>query len=174
MKQHFAIAAALLAGCLFAAGPAAAQTHANRSTADRTFMMKAAQGGMAEVELGTLAKNNGSSPDVKEFGSKMVDDHTAANNELKQIAAKENVTLPTSLDAKDQALKDRLSKLSGPAFDKAYMAAMVKDHEHDVTEFRREASSGQDPEVKQFAAKTLPTLQGHLEMAKTTHQKVSH
>ena len=72
MKQGFAIATALLAGGLFAAGPVAAQStkHANRSTADRTFMMKAAQGGMAEVELGTLAKNNASSQAVKDFASK--------------------------------------------------------------------------------------------------------
>ncbi|HJT88907.1 MAG TPA: DUF4142 domain-containing protein [Bryobacteraceae bacterium] len=139
---------------------------------DDTFMNKAAQGGMAEVELGQLAQQRASNSAVKEFGTRMVNDHTTVNNELKSIAAKENVTLPTSLDAKDQATYDRLSKLSGADFDRAYMSDMVKDHTADISEFKKEASSGNDPQVKAFASKALPTLESHLKQAKSVNDKV--
>ena len=125
---------------------------------DNTWMTKAAQGGMAEVELGKLAQTNASSDAVKQFGQRMVDDHTKAGEELARIAADKGITLPTGLDAKDQATKDRLSKLTGKEFDRAYMQDMVKDHRTDVAEFKKEAASGKDPEVKAFASKTLPTL----------------
>jgi putative membrane protein len=142
------------------------------SKADRTFAMKAAQGGMAEVQLGKLAVDRASSQKVKDFGQKMVDDHSKASDQLKSIAAKENLTLPTSLSTKDQALKDRLSNLSGPAFDKAYMNSMVKDHETDIAEFQKEANSGSNPDLKNFASQTLPTLQQHLDLAKSTASSV--
>ena len=149
------------------------QGTANRmTTSDNTFATKAAQGGMAEVQLGNLAKDHASSPDVKQFGQKMVDDHTKANDELKSIAARKNITLPTSVDAKDQATYDRLSKLNGAAFDKAYMRDMVSDHRTDVNEFRKEANSGSDADLKAFASKTLPTLEEHLRMAESTESKV--
>jgi len=134
-------------------------------SADNSFVTKAAAGGMAEVELGKLAASQGSSEKVKQFGQKMVDDHSKANEELKEIAAKKNITLPTGLDAKAQATRDRLTKLSGAQFDHAYMQDMLKDHKADVAEFRKESTSGQDAEVKAFAAKTLPTLEEHLKMA---------
>ena len=135
--------------------------------ADSAFAMKAAQGGMAEVKLGQLATEKGSSQTVKDFGQKMVDDHGKANNELKQLASQKSWTLPTDISAKDQATYDRLSKLSGAQFDKEYMADMVKDHKADVAEFQREADRGTDPDLKAWAAKTLPTLQQHLSMAQS-------
>ena len=124
---------------------AAAQTSAMKSdsatarmdTADRAFVKKAAQGGMAEVELGKLATERASDPDVKKFGERMVNDNTKANDQLKEVASSKNVTLPKSLDAKDEATKKRLSSLSGAAFDRAYMTDMVTDHTKDVAEFRR-------------------------------------
>lgn len=136
--------------------------------ADQHFMMKAAQGGMAEVQLGKLATQNASSQAVKDFGQKMVDDHSKANDELKGLAARKNVTLPTSLDPQDQATMDRLSKLNGPAFDRAYMRDMVVDHKKDIADFRKEANSGADSDVKTWASNTLPTLQQHLQMAQST------
>ena len=142
------------------------------SKADKTFAMKAAQGGMAEVQLGQLAVDKGSSQKVKDFGQKMVDDHTKANDKLKSIAAKQNLTLPTSLSTKDQALKDKLSKLSGATFDKAYMSSMVKDHQMDVADFQKEANSGSDSDLKNFASQTLPTLEQHMDMAKSTANAV--
>jgi len=130
------------------------------------FAKEAAIGGMAEVELGKLAKDKGSSDAVKQFGQRMVDDHSKANDELKSVAKQKNIDLPTSLDAKHQAVVDRLSKLSGAEFDRAYSSEMLKDHEQDVKEFQKEANSGIDPDMKNFASKTLPTLQEHLKMAK--------
>lgn len=142
------------------------QNTANRMTsADSNWVTKVAQGGMAEVELGKLAQSQGASDAVKDFGKRMVDDHSKANDELTQIAQSKNITLPNSLDSKSQATKDRLSKLSGADFDRAYIADMVKDHRADVAEFKKEAIGGSDPEVKAFAAKTLPTLEEHLKQA---------
>jgi putative membrane protein len=133
---------------------------------DKKFVREAAQGGMAEVELGKLATEKASSDEVKKFGQRMVDDHTKAGNELKQIAGEKGIVVSQQLSAKDKMTKDRLSKLSGEQFDKAYMADMVKDHTQDVADFQKEANSGADSDVKNFAAKTLPTLQDHLREAK--------
>jgi putative membrane protein len=140
--------------------------------ADQTFVKKAAEGGMAEVQLGKLAVDKASSPEVKQFGQKMVDDHGKANEQLKSLAQSKNITLPSDLSAKDKALHDRLSKLSGPAFDRAYMRAMVTDHTKDVNEFRAQAKSGADPDVKSWASNTLPTLESHLQMAKEANRAV--
>jgi putative membrane protein len=145
---------------------------ANRMGADSAFVTKAAIGGMAEVKLGQLATQKASNADVKSFAQQMVDDHGKANDELKQLASKKGVTLPTDIDAKHQATYDRLSKLSGAEFDRAYMQEMVSDHRTDVNEFRRESKSGADPDVKGWAAKTLPTLEHHLQMAESTNAKV--
>ncbi len=142
------------------------------SAADKHFVKEAAAGGMAEVALGQLATEKASSPDVKQFGQRMVDDHSKANDQLKQIAADEGVRLPTTLSAKDEATKNRLSKLSGDAFDKAYMADMVKDHKTDVAAFRHESKTGRDPQVKSFAADTLPTLEDHLKNAQKVAPEV--
>lgn len=131
------------------------------SAADKKFVMDAADGGMAEVELGKLAVSKASDQKVKDFGQKMVDDHSKANDELKSVASSKGITLPTTVSAKHKATMDRLSALSGPAFDKAYVADMVKDHKKDVAEFQKESNSGKDSDVKGFATKTLPTLQQH-------------
>lgn len=141
------------------------------SAADQKFVKKAAQGGMAEVELGKLATQKASSDDVKKFGQRMVDDHTKANDQLKQIAGNKGISLPTDLDAKDQALKDRLSKLDGEQFDRAYMKNMVRDHTKDVSEFRKESTSAKDNDLKNFASQTLPTLEDHLKEAKNIAPK---
>lgn len=140
---------------------------------DGTFAVKAAQGGIAEVKLGQLALQKASNPDVKSFGQKMIDDHTKANDQLKAAAAKNRMTLPATMNAKDQGLYNKLSNLSGAAFDKSYMKAMVKDHENDIKEFQNEANKGMNPDIKNFASATLPTLQEHLELAKSAEQKVT-
>jgi putative membrane protein len=135
------------------------------TASDQKFVREAAQGGLAEVELGKLAAEKASSDDVKKFGQRMADEHGKANDELKQVASKNGIQLPTDLDSKDKALKARLSKLSGTEFDKAYMQNMVKDHEKDVADFRKESTSGSNSDVKQFATETLPTLEDHLTKA---------
>jgi putative membrane protein len=135
------------------------------SSADRVFAQKAAAGGTAEVSLGQLAQQNAESQQVKDFGQRMVTDHSQAAQELRQIAQQENLTLPTTPDSKDQALQKRLSELKGSAFDSAYTQDMVRDHKQDIAAFQREAQSGQDPALKSFAQKELPTLQEHLRLA---------
>ena len=163
-----------------AAGPAFAQKKQTKTAApaaakqqsDQKFVMDAAKGGMAEVEFGKLAQDKASSDQVKNFGKRMVDDHSKANDELQTLAKNKNITLPTDLDPKDKALKDRLSKLSGAAFDRAYMNAMLRDHRKDVNEFKMESTSGQDADVKAFASKTLPTLEDHLKLAQQTEKAV--
>jgi putative membrane protein len=139
---------------------------------DKAFAKDAALGGMAEVELGTLAKEKASSPDVKKFGERMVTDHTKANDELKKWATEKNLTLPSELDAKDKATHDRLAKLSGDAFDKAYMADMVSDHVKDVSEFKKQSTGAKDPDLKAFVTKTLPTLEDHLKEARDVKAKL--
>ena len=135
--------------------------------ADKMFMKKAAEGGLAEVQLGQLAADKASSNDVKQFGQQMVDDHGKANDQLKSIAQQKGVTLPTDLSAKDKAEKNRLSKLSGEQFDRAYMQHMVADHTKDVSEFKKESTSAKDDDVKNFASQTLTVIQGHLDKAKS-------
>ncbi len=166
----------VIVGLAVTAAPALAQgakkAAAKKPMSDRTFVEKAAAGGLAEVELGKLAEQKGTNDQVKSFGRRMVEDHSKANDELKTLAQSKNITLPADLDTHDQALKDRLSKLSGPAFDHAYMQAMVSDHRKDLNEFRRESTAGKDADVKTFASKTLPTLEDHLKMAQDTSRAV--
>ena len=152
--------------------PAKSSAKQTEKSPDHSFIMKAAEGGLAEVELGKLAADKGSSEQVKQFGQKMVDDHGKANDELKTLAQNKNITLPTDLNSKDKATKEKLEKLSGAEFDRAYMQAMVKDHNTDVSEFRKESNSGKDPDVKAFAAKTLPTLESHLKLAQDDSKAV--
>lgn len=144
----------------------AGSSNGSISASDKKFVREAAQGGMAEVEMGKLATEKASSPEVKKFGQRMVDDHTKAGDQLKEVASSKGISVPDKLSAKDEATKLRLSKLSGEQFDKAYMSDMVKDHTQDVADFQRESSSGMDPDVKNFASQTLPTLKDHLRQAK--------
>jgi len=134
--------------------------------ADQTFIHTAAMDGMAEVEHGRLAAQNALQDDVKQFGQRMVDDHSKAGDELKGLASKKNATLPTELDAKHKAMQDKLAKMKGADFDRAYMAHMVTAHQQAVALFEKESKGGTDAEVKAWAAKTLPTLQEHLKMAR--------
>ncbi len=138
---------------------------------DKKFAKDAAMGGLYEVELGKVAAQKGDSDGVKQFGQKMVDDHSKANDQLKEILSKESIDVPTALDSKHQSKLDKISKLSGPAFDKAYIKDQTKDHEHDVDEFQSEAQNGHDPNLKQFATSTLPTLQEHLSTIKDLNKK---
>ncbi|MGA7820857.1 MAG: DUF4142 domain-containing protein [Candidatus Sulfotelmatobacter sp.] len=136
------------------------------SASDKKFVKQAAEGGMAEVELGKLAAEKASNPDVKKFGQRMVDDHTKVNDQLKEVASSQGIDLPDKLTAKDEMTKEHLSKLSGEQFDRAYMSDMVKDHTQDVADFQRESNSATDPAVKQFAQKIVPILEDHLKEAK--------
>ena len=138
---------------------------------DQNFMSKAALAGMAEIDLGKLALSKASSDDVKKFARRMVDDHGKAGDELKTLAQNKHITLPTGGDPHATAMHDRLAKMSGAAFDRAYMQAMAVDHRKAVNQFRLEVKSGKDADVKGWAAKTLPTLEDHLKMALAASKK---
>ena len=154
-----------------APGARPAEKAARPASADSTFMKTAAMDGRAEVEHGQLAAQNAASSAVKQFGQRMVDDHRKADAELTSLAAQKNVALPAELDAKHKATHDKLSRLTGSAFDSAYMAHMVSAHKDAVALFQREATSGTDADAKAFAEKTLPTLQEHLKLAQELSAK---
>jgi putative membrane protein len=136
------------------------------------FVNKAASGGMLEVQLGQLAQQKAKSQRVKDFGNMMVTDHSMANNELKSLAASNNITVPATLLPAHQKHIDMMSKMSGADFDKHYMDMMVNDHKEDIDEFKKEANSSNNDAFKSFAAKTLPTLQKHLDSAQAIHSKM--
>ena len=156
---------ALFALVLIAAREAVPSANAAEDP-DTQFAFNAAAGGMSEVKLGTLAARKGTDPSVKQFGQWMVTDHSKAGDELKSLAIQSKITLPADVSKSDAETFGKLSKLSGAEFDKAYANEMVKDHEKDVAEFQKEAMSGNDPSLREFASKTLPTLQSHLQQAR--------
>jgi putative membrane protein len=139
----------------------------DKATAKETaFIKKAADGGMTEVELGKVAEKNGQKDDVKAFGKQMVKDHGKANDDLKSVASKMNVTVPDKVSAKHQARIDKMSKLSGAAFDTAYAKDMVEDHEKDIAEFEKARGKVSNEDLKKFIDDTIPVMKEHLEMAK--------
>jgi putative membrane protein len=153
---------------LAASGPASGQARGNLAAADRGFVTKAAQSGLAEVTLGRLAAERAADAQVKDFGNMMVSDHGKANEELARLATAKGLSLPTKLDAAHQREADQLAKQSGAAFDRAFMTHMVKAHKTAVADFEKASKTAQDAELKDFATRTLPTLQTHLQQAQRT------
>ena len=133
---------------------------------DADFARAAASGGK-------IAQERASNPQVKEFGRRMQTDHSKANDELKKIAAKKDIKLPSRLEGKQKATVDKLSKLKGEEFDRAYMAIMVDDHKEDIEKFQRQAEKGEDPDLRKFAKEQLPILKKHLELAERTRKQLS-
>lgn len=156
----FVIGAISLTGAVTAAETTSTGGGSSLSEKDKTFMKKAAKGGMMEVAMGQVAEQKAQSEDVKSFGKRMVTDHSKANDELKSIASKKGFQLPSKQHATNWTS------------DKAYMDAMVKDHEKDLAEFKEEASSGSDPDLKKFADETAKMVQEHLDLAKETQGKL--
>ena len=136
------------------------------------FVNKAATGGMMEVELGKLAEEKASSQQVKDFGKMMVDDHTAVNNNFKNITSKKSIELPVSVTDDQRKDIDNLSKKSGRDFDKAYVDMMVKDHKDDLKEFKEAEGKVADNDIKNFITSTLPTLQKHLDAIQAIKSKM--
>ena len=156
---------ALAVGAISLAGVAKAQStptgqNSSLSAEDKTFMKKAAKGGMLEVAIGNLAEQKAQSEDIKSFGKRMVTDHSKANDELKSIASQKGAQLP----AKEPNIKW--------TSDKAYVDTMVRDHEKDLAEFKEQASSATDPDVKKFADDTAKMIKEHLDLAKETQSKL--
>src|SRR5579875_2111626 len=125
---------------------------AQSKAGDKHFVKEATESSNAEIALGKLAQQNSSSQDVKQFGERMVTDHTKLNDQMAPVAQQLGVTVgPDQIPAKDKALQTKLQGLTGDQFDKAYIRAMVKDHKEDLKKFRREASSARDPMLRQNA-----------------------
>jgi len=158
------------------AGAASSSTASSSSSAsanaDQDFIANAAKGNRAEVTLGKMVESKTKDPSVRQFAQQMVKDHTTALNELTQLAQSKNITLPEGLPDDATALQSKLSSASGKALDKDYMDSMVDDHKKDVSEFQDASQNAKDPDVKQWAAKTLPTLQAHLQKAEQVDAKV--
>lgn len=149
-----------------------AATPLSVSEEDAKFVTEAANGGMAEVELGQLAQQKAQHADVKAFGEMMIKDHSKANDELTALAQAKNITVPATVGAEQQKVKDDLAKKTGREFDKAYIDEMVEDHEKDVKLFEDASKNLKDAELKAFVDKTLPTLRTHLEHSKSVKDKL--
>jgi putative membrane protein len=135
------------------------------------FAIKAADGGLLEVQLGKLAEKKAMGERVRNFGEMMVEDHTKLNDDLKTRATSQNVSLPNTPDGDGQKLINRLSSKSGEDFDKAYMKMMVEDHKKDLAEFRKKADKGTNPVIKEFASMALPVLEKHLDSAQAIYAR---
>lgn len=155
----FAAVAALLL-----AGPALAQ-----SKSDQTFVKKAIEGNLAEVQMGQLAQQKGTSDGVRSFGQMLQSDHAQANQQAMSLAQALNVTPPNGPNAEQKRTYDRLSKLSGAQFDREFAKAMVSDHKKDIREYQSETKS-KNAQAAQFAQATLPHLQQHLQAAEQLTQ----
>jgi putative membrane protein len=150
----------------------AATNTGGTAQASNEFVTKAADGGMMEVELGKLAQTNAGSTAVKDYGKMLEEDHSKANAELKSIAAAENISCPASMSEMHNMHVKELAAKKGADFDKAYINMMVEDHNKDIAEFKTAAKSNSDAKVKEFASKTLPTLENHLAKAKAIKAKM--
>jgi putative membrane protein len=145
---------------------------ANRLTGpDQTFLRKAAQANMFEIEMGKIAERS-TNPTVKQFAQRMVTDHTKLQDQLKTVATQEGVTLPAKVSSSEQSSIAKLSKQTGATFDRDYINTMVTDHKTDITEFQNEANNGTDPSLKNAAQGALPTLHEHLTLAENAQKTV--
>jgi putative membrane protein len=147
------------------AGEASAPPPATVTQGDRAFVEKAARTGMAEVQLATNVSNRAQTQEVRAFAQRMITDHNRSNEELTTLAARKGIDPPADVDPEKKALDADLAKLTGPALDRAYMEAMVKDHEAAAAEFESASRQLADPELKAWAAKNVPILHEHHHMA---------
>jgi putative membrane protein len=141
---------------------------------DTEFAVDVADAGMLEVQLSQLALANASSPQVKQFAQMMVDDHTKTNDELKSIAATENITLPSALSDKGMKVYNNLAEKTGAEFDKDYIDQMVKDHKDAIDKFKKEADDGKDSVLVNWASGKLSTLQHHLQLAESAQETLKN
>lgn len=140
---------------------------------DHTFVMEAAQANHNEVALGKMAADKASNDDVKKFAQRMVNDHSKAQDQLKELPEVKATNMPMAMGSEAKALQSRLSRLSGSAFDKAYISAMVEDHQKDVQKFERATRNISNQDLKRWAADTLPVLQEHLQQARKIQQELT-
>jgi putative membrane protein len=152
-----------MAACVLTISALAIATADSLASSDSDFIKKAAKGNLTEIDLGRLAARKAVNPEVKQFATRMIHDHTKANQALTALAASKGVEVAKSAPLSEDASALHLKMLSGKSFDEAYVKMMVEDHKEDVADFQKESDSAQDPDVKAFASKTLPVLQSHLD-----------
>jgi len=138
------------------------------SKEDEEFAVKFGAGGREEIALGKLAEEKGELKEVREFGKHMAHQHKQICEELKELAAKKNISLPDSLSPEGKSAKEELEKLHGRKFDVAYMNAMVEGHKKVLASMEKENADTKDPDIKAFTEKTIPIIKEHLQMAETT------
>jgi putative membrane protein len=153
--------------------PCAAMAKTDRSAEDQAFVNDAARGGELEVKLGQLAEQNGSAAAVKEFGSRMVKDHTRLNAELSATAKSVGLTVPDTISSGQQAEYDKLAKVKGAKFDTQYINVMVRDHTEDLAAFQKEAKATRDAKLKGAVEAAIPVIEDHLKMAKNDSTKLA-
>ncbi|WAC10595.1 DUF4142 domain-containing protein [Dyadobacter pollutisoli] len=156
----------LSATCVLLAALLAFSNRVDTDSPDKKFVMSAADGGMLEVKLGELAAKKAASAKCRDFGKTMITDHTKVNGELKALAAKKQISIPTGLSAAKQQQYDSLNAMSGEKFDMLYMNMMIASHEETIGLFQTESNKGQDPDFRKWADSKIPALKHHLEMAK--------
>ena len=147
-----------------------AQNTTTPSQNDRRFVRSALEGGEAEVRLGQIAREKSNRMDVKQFGQKMIDDHTKLAERMRDVAIKEGIQTPSRMSARDKVLEAKLKKLSGTEFDRAYIRAMVKDQRDNLQSFNREATKGNDTEIKDLASQGAELIKEHLKLAEQLAQ----
>jgi putative membrane protein len=162
----------LVAGALGVASLVSAGQEPAARSGDREFINDAGSANLMEVEGGKLAASHASNERVKAFGKRMVTDHSKAYDALKQLAQRKNIPVPAEMTDKHRQTVGALSSVKGKEFDRVYMQMMVTDHEEDVEKFRKESREAEDPDVRAYAAKTLPTLESHLDMAREVYASV--
>jgi putative membrane protein len=141
------------------------QQPADSLASDRQFVKNAIENSGAEVELGKIAQQHGSSDTVKEFGKRMVQVHSQTSEELKQAAAKVNIQVAPDPSRKAKKAAEKLNKLSGADFDRAFARQVMNFQKEDLKQYTRESKTGQSPELKQFANRVMPTLEEDRKMA---------
>lgn len=167
MKKLFGLIAVLTLGMFLTFG-VISQAFVNQEN----FWAEAAQTNMAEIQEGQLALQKSQNEQVKQLAQKLIDDHTQANDKLKEIAASKNVTLPTDVSAKQKAMMEKLSGLSGDKFDKEFIKEQISGHEKAISMFKKQADKGADADAKAYASSNLPALQSHLEMARSINNSM--
>lgn len=158
-----------LLSVLFLMGTVVAVAQNSDAFNTEEFVQEAASGGLMEVQLGEMAMQKASSDEVKEFGSRMVEDHSQANKDLMELAQVKQYTVPMTLMDQHQKIIDKLSGLSGEEFDKEYMKVMVEDHRKEIQKFENAVANADNPELKAWAEKTLTVLEEHHQLAEETH-----
>lgn len=160
--------------CFVMTGGLAMAQPAKLSTGDKSFLKMAAESNMTEAHLGQMAESQASETTVKTLGKTLDQDHTQAYEALQDVATKTGQTIPNGIDvSKDPAIK-RLMNLKGTAFDRDFLRHEIQDHQKTIAQFKREAEHGENPDIKAYADKTLPTLENHLRQAEDLAKSAKH